>query len=228
MKALKTLLATAAFGSALAVSAAANATIFIGISHDGGLIQTVATDPTNTLASFSSLAAFGAFTVNDIGATGDLLLPDLLNSHSLNTSTSAAGGFLDVYVLETDLPAPTGANGFISSMTSNVLTGGLTFTGSTFVDATNSGVYAAGVNISGPTTFTADGGTAKIGSLTPVGPGSYSITEHYHIFAPGAGNANTTIDVFAIPEPTTWALMIMGFGGVGAMVRSRRRQAAFA
>jgi hypothetical protein len=30
------------------------------------------------------------------------------------------------------------------------------------------------------------------------------------------------------PEPATWALMIMGFGGIGAMVRNRRRQAAVA
>ena len=28
-----------------------------------------------------------------------------------------------------------------------------------------------------------------------------------------------------VPEPASWALMILGFGGVGAMVRSRRRQA---
>jgi hypothetical protein len=26
-----------------------------------------------------------------------------------------------------------------------------------------------------------------------------------------------------IPEPGTWALMILGFGGVGAMLRNRRR-----
>jgi len=32
----------------------------------------------------------------------------------------------------------------------------------------------------------------------------------------------------AVPEPATWGLMIMGFGGVGALLRSRRRQAAFA
>jgi len=30
----------------------------------------------------------------------------------------------------------------------------------------------------------------------------------------------------AVPEPTTWALMIMGFGGAGAMLRSRRRALA--
>ena len=36
------------------------------------------------------------------------------------------------------------------------------------------------------------------------------------------------VTLVAVPEPTTWALMIMGFGGIGAMVRTRRRQAALA
>lgn len=36
------------------------------------------------------------------------------------------------------------------------------------------------------------------------------------------------VNLISVPEPTTWALMIMGFGGVGAMVRNRRRQAALA
>lgn len=31
--------------------------------------------------------------------------------------------------------------------------------------------------------------------------------------------------VTGVPEPTSWALMIMGFGGVGAMIRSRRKLA---
>jgi hypothetical protein len=36
------------------------------------------------------------------------------------------------------------------------------------------------------------------------------------------------VSVIAVPEPTTWAFLIMGFGGVGAMIRGRRRQAALA
>lgn len=34
--------------------------------------------------------------------------------------------------------------------------------------------------------------------------------------------------IAAIPEPATWAMMIIGFGGVGAMVRRRRHHPVFA
>jgi len=33
-------------------------------------------------------------------------------------------------------------------------------------------------------------------------------------------------DVAAVPEPATWAMMIIGFGGVGSMVRSSSRRRA--
>ncbi|WP_293907908.1 FxDxF family PEP-CTERM protein [Phenylobacterium sp.] len=33
------------------------------------------------------------------------------------------------------------------------------------------------------------------------------------------------ISAIAVPEPATWALMMVGFGGAGAMLRSRRRTA---
>jgi hypothetical protein len=31
-------------------------------------------------------------------------------------------------------------------------------------------------------------------------------------------------DVGAVPEPSTWAMMLLGFGFVGGAMRSRRRQ----
>ena len=57
---------------------------------------------------------------------------------------------------------------------------------------------------------------------------AFALTEQYHIVATGSGVANSTIDIDSVPEPATWGLMILGFGGVGAMTRNRRRQAAFA
>ena len=40
-----------------------------------------------------------------------------------------------------------------------------------------------------------------------------------------AGFAQILSDI-AIPEPSTWAMMLLGFGGMGAVLRRRRRQAA--
>lgn len=34
--------------------------------------------------------------------------------------------------------------------------------------------------------------------------------------------------VLAVPEPATWAMMLVGFGGIGALLRRRRQQTAFA
>ena len=42
------------------------------------------------------------------------------------------------------------------------------------------------------------------------------------------GPALDNVSVSAVPEPATWAMMIVGFGAAGSMVRSRRKQAAFA
>jgi len=46
--------------------------------------------------------------------------------------------------------------------------------------------------------------------------------------AGGNDFAIDNISVTAVPEPGTWALMIIGFGGAGAMLRSNRRKAVAA
>ncbi|WP_309606046.1 PEPxxWA-CTERM sorting domain-containing protein [Phenylobacterium sp.] len=50
-------------------------------------------------------------------------------------------------------------------------------------------------------------------------PGGSPGIDFYLVGAPVTGG---------VPEPTTWALMLLGFGGVGAALRSRRRVAASA
>ncbi|HEX4712389.1 PEPxxWA-CTERM sorting domain-containing protein [Phenylobacterium sp.] len=54
------------------------------------------------------------------------------------------------------------------------------------------------------------------GAPNPVGPGTYSLG--YRIF----GNPDPAGPV---PEPATWAMMLIGIGGLGAMLRRRRTQA---
>jgi hypothetical protein len=221
MKALKTLLPAVALAAGLAVAASANATIFIGYSTDGGAhITTFATnDPANSNLVAGGISA-GVFTINNITATGDVVLPNLLSSNSLNTATTGAGT-LDVYVLETGLAASTDHGGFISSLTSNTLPTGWSVTESTFFSAANSSTFGAGTLLAS-NVFNAIG-TSVIGSVAnPVGP--YALTEQYHIVASGTGTANSTINIASVPEPATWGLMLVGFGGLGAMLRNNRRR----
>jgi hypothetical protein len=223
MKALKTLLPAVALAAGLAVAASANATIFIGVSVNGGGIVTVATDPTNTAAGVINFS-LGSFTINNISAIGPVLPLDLLSSQSLNTS-STLPGYLDVFITETNLGASLVHGGLVSSLTSNTLPAGWSVTESTFFNAANTSTYGAGTLLASHLFNTI--GTSVIGAASnPVA--SFALTEQYHIVASGSGTANSTIDVSSVPEPATWGLMILGFGGIGAMVRNRRRQAVFA
>jgi PEP-CTERM motif len=40
------------------------------------------------------------------------------------------------------------------------------------------------------------------------------------------GNEVTVLSVSAVPEPSTWAMMILGFAGIGAMTYRHRKQSA--
>ena len=44
----------------------------------------------------------------------------------------------------------------------------------------------------------------------------------------GGGGFTGSLDVSAAPEPAAWALMMVGVGGMGAALRTRRRKAAVA
>jgi hypothetical protein len=41
-------------------------------------------------------------------------------------------------------------------------------------------------------------------------------------------NVILSSDAVVVPEPASWALMLIGFGGAGAMLRARRRRDAVA
>ncbi len=72
--------------------------------------------------------------------------------------------------------------------------------------------------------------------LTGTGLGVQAATGQYNdhnvYFAVDAYNGVNTgtigAGLGAVPEPATWGLMIMGFGGIGAMLRRRRQAVAVA
>jgi hypothetical protein len=63
--------------------------------------------------------------------------------------------------------------------------------------------------------------------LNTEGPVLYSGSENAPSFAPGifdmsSGGGNEILAISAVPEPASWALMIVGIAGLGAALRSTR------
>jgi len=84
---------------------------------------------------------------------------------------------------------------------------------------------------------TAGGGPAVVDFEDQIaGGGSFLANErdsggmHFEFWFSGIYGPNDMVDFPTgnIPEPATWGLMILGFAGVGAMLRSSRRKAALA
>jgi hypothetical protein len=202
-----------------AISATAQADVHIAVQHaaeNGGAIFEIDSDPVAALF----VGSYGGFDVDVYSGTASIY-PMLLGTagHSMNLGGGGAGT-LDVYVTVDDLAdMPTA---FFSSFTSNILTAGWTLQIRSYVDSAN-GLY--GGTLLSDTTFTG-AGVYQETLASPGTPGSYSVTARYTITAPTTGEALSNAAITAVPEPGTWALMIMGFGGAGAMLRSRRRAVA--
>lgn len=209
--------AAASFVAFSAAASAANATVYLAFQQDGGAITTV-----DSGAAVSYAGSFGNFELNVYSGT-DGIYPLLLGSAGHNRNTSGDAGVLDIYVTVDDIAGPM-PNAFISSFAVNTLPEGWTVQLRTYADAGNGtygGSLLADQTFSSIDTFV--GQNAGPGSAGP-----YSVTARYTITAPTGGEALANVAITAVPEPATWALMIAGFGGAGAMIRTRRRQAALA
>lgn len=196
-----------------AAAPAAQATVYLGLDNGGGIV----TVDSGALGAFYA-NAFGTFEFTvDSGTAGTF--PQLLASTS-HTNNNAGGdaGTLDVYATVDGLTGSIPKH-FLSSFTSNVMPAGWSVRLRTYVD-TGNGLF--GGTLLADNTYTGlDSEDFHNGFVGGAGP--YSVTARYTIVAPTQGDTLATISLGAVPEPGTWALMIMGFGGAGAMLRSRRK-----
>ena len=75
-------------------------------------------------------------------------------------------------------------------------------------------------------------GALTVANLTPTSSATYgNILFAADVVAGPNGNNGFTGNIGGgggggVPEPATWGLMLLGFGGMGAMLRNRRRQVA--
>jgi hypothetical protein len=133
-----------------------------------------------------------------------------------------------------DLYSGTGTGGTLLASDTLTLPASLDYTAFTNFDfsgttLTVGGIYSAVVSIDGSSphtgiglslTDTYSGGTAFSQNLGDAGcnPGACDLA--FQVVGTSAAGA--------VPEPATWAMMILGFGAAGAALRQRRRTAAAA
>jgi hypothetical protein len=201
--------------------------ISIGLQETGVNGGNITTETSSSAAATLGATNYGTFSLNQATAqdTAGIGLPVLLNSNSLNTSTSTAG-VLHVFVTAQGLTSPIGLSSLISSFAVNDLEGSISsVTEQTFYDAGN-GLYTTTTPLSSAT-------FAAIGTASPAGVAEtlaapFSVTEEYTITAigGGTGNANVTIDLKdAVPEPATLTILASGLLGFGWLGRRRSKTA---
>ena len=205
------LLAAASLIATAAVSVPANAAVFIGLQQagtNGGAITQVATG--SNFAEFSG--SYGTFEIN-AASVSDGPLPDLLDGLAQNRNSGGTGGVIRVFITRTNiLGTPTA---FKSAFTANNFTGGASATVESFYSASNqlwTGTLLA------TRSFTSGGFFEQTNNVAP-NAGLYSLTTVFTVNAPAVGGSRLTAVVTAVPEPATWAMMVGGFGLLGAASR---------
>ena len=194
------------------------ATISIGTALNGGAITLRASGATPGPVSFSG--PVGGYNINVVDGTD--LTAASLNSNAQDATATGTSDALDIFVSVSDITGLSGLKTAQSGLTVNFLTAGWTVTESTFEDNTNTvfgmaNLLTTRTFTSGPDIFS---GLASVSVTSP-----FSVTELYRISSNGLiGAANDTIDLSAVvPEPSTWAMLGIGFAGLGYIGFRRTR-----
>lgn len=223
------LAATAAVATLIAASA--QAAIFVSFDGSTTAFSQAADDVFEFTADCGvDGSACGGFETITVEGNAPMMRPGLLHSDNVNVNAAGSGAAaITIWVTRTGLTSL--GDNFFSSFTSNNLGGGLSVDLETLISSSNElfgGDSLASFSHSGN-----GSGSLDVLSAYDTGAGTYSVTQRYTITAAAAAGDRSasptiTLATAAVPEPATWALMIMGFGGAGAMLRQRRTRIATA
>jgi hypothetical protein len=223
MKLFSKLAAASALALSVVVAAPASAAVYISV--DG--VNTAFSDLDDGLLVSGELCGIvncGGFESVSVTGSAPLGRPGLLHTNAVevNAGTNQAAS-ITIWITRTGL-APLGVKQYLSFSNNNQ--GGRISTDlSMFVSNTNQlfGGTQLGSTFSSNVSGSNSSNQTTFADLSA--PGTYSLTQKYVINAAAAGNERSASPTMtaSVPEPGTWALMIMGFGGAGAMIRSRRK-----
>ena len=201
-----------AYGNALTYSATT------GASTINARITGWQANSSNGVISSAYLAAFGS----GLGVTGLGDQSGANNYHQVDN----AGGYTDFLFFQFDQAVNLTSVYLNSFGLPNVGTDNdIQFTSPGVPSAAwNSAINLSTYNFGGP--YTANNGSTA-SRLATLGSSDYATQ---WVIAAGAGSINdgfklsrVTVNTSAVPEPGTWAMMLIGFGVVGASMRSRRK-----
>src|SRR5579859_3229024 len=138
--------------------------------------------------------------------TSDIVVNALSDTH---LSTPIGFGFAPGAPLFLTIGAIAGSDNFINQLTNDFVLQ-LKFADANSLDAPQLSLCGDGFSCgnAGPA-VTASG---------------YTLLDHNGVWL--AQDGSVTVEGGGVPEPASWALMVLGFGGLGAMLRSRRRTLA--
>jgi hypothetical protein len=190
-------LATAALTWLSAAPAWATITIQLeNADANGGALTTVATGATS--ASFSGI--YGDYDI--LGITGADIFPIAFGTNTFDVTSARTTNTLTVIATETGLT--TVPSDFLSTLTENHLTNGWTVQETTWVNNTQlfSGVFSTV-------------GSAQQLNLAAVSL-PFALSEKF-VLTPngGDGQDQSTINIMGVPVAPTWAMLGLGFAGLG-------------
>ena len=204
-----------------AVAAAAVALASLSVAAHGGtpaLSYSLDTGESLGNGPFTLGWQFQANTTIKVDGLGvfDDNLDGLAESHDVGLWDSA-GDLLATATVAAGTADPLTANFRYVGITPVTLTKGTYYIGAVWLDGADNNVFVGDSGsvatlpaITYLSSSYADGGTLS-NPTTLVGTPGY--------FGPN-------FEITGVPEPTTWALMLVGFGGLGAVVRVARQKAA--
>ena len=230
--------AAAVAGLAIAGAASASSNLIVNGSFENG---TVADPFAGWIHTGSSSDGYNAVIItygNTLpypqGAFSELIPPDSVSSSPDPVGTHAAyfvGDFSDESLSETlTLAAGTYELGFDAYAPAN-------------------GLHNSDVNVKGDGDFTATVGGVQLldAQISSFEPQTWTAFRATIVVPEGGQNGDTTftfstnffpsndvvidgvfLTAVGVPEPASWALMMLGFGGLGAMMRRQRRAAVTA
>jgi hypothetical protein len=191
---------------------------------NGGALTTIASGPATTAVGVLGLSA-GNFNVvsgsgygeaNTAGGFGSIVQAGV-------KFTQSSPSVLNVYYTEQNLVG-TSEFGVVNGLTANGLSPGWKVTETIYFDPTNGLFDTSVADLVSTQTFTAASAAATNFKTTWSGASPYAVTEYYQITSPGGaqsvGYALASETVAAVPEASTWAMLLAGFAGLAHLIHN--------